>query len=131
VKAELRRAVALLSLLSALASLLFAGQSYFFCPGMQKAAKGCCCPERPIQEGPAVSRTPCCDRTTLSAPRAPIDLLRHATNVPASSDFEGERIRILDGTIRDFRDRTSDAKTRGARAGPYAELFELHSAYLI
>jgi hypothetical protein len=131
VKAELRRAVALLSVLSALASVLFAGQSYFFCPGMQKAAKSCCCPESPSQDGPAISRTPCCDRTTLSAPSTPIDLLRHATNIPASSDFEGELIRILDRAPRDARDPAVEARERGARAGPRTELFALHSVYLI
>jgi hypothetical protein len=132
VKAELRRLIALASVVSALASLLFAGQSYFFCPWMQKAAKGCCCaPERPSGDAPAISRAACCDRTTLAAaPSAPVDS-SGASHVPAANGFSGELILMLDHPAPNARALASSVRERGARAGPERELFELHSAYLI
>lgn len=132
VHALVRRIVALLALGSALASVLLAGQSYFFCPWMERAAERCCCaPERPTGDGPAVSRAPCCNKKTLAAaPSAPTDLLRQGVDVPAASAFSGELIRMLDRPAADVP-RTATAHEHDARAGPPTELFVLHSVYLI
>lgn len=128
-----RRAVAILSLVSAVASVLLAGRSYVFCPWMQRAAQSCCCAhERAPSDVPTVSRPPCCDRQTIAAaPGAPTDLARQAVDVPPASAFAGERIRVLDRAPSDSEARASLVREHGARAGPPAALFELHSAYLI
>jgi hypothetical protein len=132
VNALTRRVVALLALASALASVLLAGQSYFFCPWMERAAARCCCaPERPSGDEPAISRAPCCSKKTLAAaPSAPTDLLRQGVDIPSASVFSGERIRVLDLPTADVS-KTVAAREHGARAGPPTELFALHSVYLI
>jgi hypothetical protein len=133
VKAFLNRAIAILSLLSAVASVLLAGQSYVFCPWMQRAAESCCCAhEQATGDAPAVSRPPCCERTTIAAaPGAPTDLSRQAVDVPSASAFGGELIRVLDRVAPSTVARASLVREHGARAGPPAQLFEIHSAYLI
>ena len=132
-KAYVRRAVALLSLLSAVISGAFGGKSYFVCPWMQRAAASCCCPaDRSEADGPAVSRAPCCNRRILeTTASAPADTLTPTTTVPAASGFPGELIRIVDGLASDSRTAAEVACGRGARDGPVCELFELHSSYLI
>ena len=132
-KASIRRFVALLSLLSAVATFLFAGQSYLVCPWMKRAVASCCCPaERTRFDGPAVSRAPCCNRRAIdAAASAPTDALRLTTAVPAASGFPGELIRMVDRLGPDSSTSTEVAWERGARDGPVFELFELHSSYLI
>ena len=131
-KAHARRAIALLSLLSAVACVLFAGKSYFVCPWMQTSAPACCCAaEHSNDEGPAISRAPCCERKTLAtAPSVPTDSTRQTTTVPAASVFSGELVRIA-SSVPESLASPSSVRERGARAGPDAELFELHSSYLI
>jgi hypothetical protein len=130
--AFVRRSAALLTLLSALAAVFFAGTSYFFCPSMERAAKSCCCPaERENGDEPAVTRAPCCDRNTIAiVPSVPTEFLRQATSVPPASLFPSELVPIAgDGAAR----APSGARDRhhAARASPSAPLFELHSVYLI
>jgi hypothetical protein len=129
-KTSARRAVALLTLLSPMAAVFFAGTSYFFCPSMNRAAKGCCCPrEHQNADEPAASRAPCCDRNTiLAVPSVPTESLRQALSVPPANVFPGELISIADARASDT---PKTARRYGARAGPTAPLFELHSAYLI
>ena len=131
-KAHARRAIAILSLLSAVACVLFAGKSYFVCPWMQKSVPACCCPvERSNADGPAVSRAPCCERKTLAAaPSVPTDSTRQRMTVPAANVFPGELVRIA-SRVPETLASPSSVRERGARAGPDAELFELHSSYLI
>src|SRR6185503_11383850 len=133
VKAHLCRAIALLSLLSAVATVLLAGQSYFACPWMRHASKLCCCPPaRTSTQAPAISRAPCCNRKTIAAaPTAATDLLRQATKIPPANAFSGELIRIVDRRATDRAEPSVPRRERGARAGPHADLFELHSVYLI
>ncbi len=132
VNALVRRVVALLSLVSALASVVLAGQSYFFCPWMQRAGEHCCCaPERSTADGPAISRAPCCARKTLAVtPSAPTDLMRQGMDVPPASAFSRELIRMLDRPAADLPNVLT-AREHGARAGPPVEPYRLNSVYLI
>ncbi|HVR19001.1 MAG TPA: hypothetical protein VMS65_04880 [Polyangiaceae bacterium] len=131
-KAHARRAIALLSLLSAIACVLFAGKSYLVCPWMQKSVPACCCPvERPNTDGPAISRAPCCERKTFAAaPSVPTDSTRPTMTGPAANVFPGELVRIA-SRVPESLAPPNTVRERGARAGPDAELFELHSSYLI
>jgi hypothetical protein len=128
---SVRRVVALFTLLSAVAAVLFAGASYYFCPSMERAAKSCCCPAKAASpQEPAVSRAPCCDRNTISGiPSVPAESLRQSISVPAANAFVGELVPIAD--VRASEAPSAARLNRyGARAGP-APLFALHSAYLI
>jgi hypothetical protein len=131
-KASVRRAAALLTLLSAIAALFFAGTSYFFCPSMERAATSCCCPlERQTGDEPAVSRAPCCDRNTIATvPSVPTEFLRQATSVPPASLFPSELVPIAEERAVDAPS-AAQRRHHGARAGPSVELFELYSVYLI
>jgi len=131
VQAHVRRLAALLALVSVLASVVFAGQSVFLCPWMKKSTASCCCPSEGMSsDGAVISRAPCCKKTTLAAvPGAPTDSTRQ-TSVPAATSFVGELVRVADGGTAAMR-ITRVERDRHARAGPNAELFELHSAYLI
>jgi hypothetical protein len=131
-KGFVHRAAALFTLLSVAAAVFFAGTSYFFCPSMERAVKGCCCPTEPENvDEPAVSRAPCRNRKTLAAaPSAPTESLRQATSVPPANIFPGELVPIADGHASDAPDLTRRWR-HGARAGPTPSLFDLHSAYLI
>jgi hypothetical protein len=131
-KGFVHRAAALLTLISALAAVFFAGTSYFFCPSMERAAKGCCCPVEPQNgEEPAVSRAPCCDRTIIASARSvPTESLRQATSVPPATLFPGELVPISNHGASEALNAAREGRY-GARAGPAAPLFELHSVYLI
>ena len=131
-KGFVRRAAALFTLLSVVAAVFFAGTSYFFCPSMERAANDCCCPtERQNVTEPAVSRAPCCNRKTIAAaPSAPTESLRQATSVPPANLFPGKLVPIASLRASEATDVTRRFR-HGARAGPTAPLFELHSTYLI
>ncbi|HEX6767398.1 MAG TPA: hypothetical protein VF103_17995 [Polyangiaceae bacterium] len=131
-KPFLRRAIAFFALLSAIASVLLAGQSYFFCPWMERTAKHCCCAkESTPSDGPAVSRAPCCERNTLSlAPGGPTNLGKLAPDVPAATGLDRALVPVMASERVPSRNGT-DRPEHEARAGPHTPLFELHSTYLI
>jgi hypothetical protein len=100
---------------------------------MQKSVASCCCPsERASSDGPAISRAPCCRRTTLATtPSAPTESTRQTTSVPAATAFVGEFVRLADHPASSAAVSAGAERERHARAGPQGELFELHSSYLL
>ncbi len=131
-KGFVRRTAALVTLLSVVAAVFFAGTIYFFCPSMERAAKSCCChTEHQSGEKPEVSRAPCCDRNTIATVQGvPTEYLRQATAVPPATVFPSELVPIEQGRATEAP-RAARDRHHAARAGPAAPLFELNSVYLI